>query len=161
MSCYFPLLFRFACKLKAACYREAWCLISSIFTRQKGREACGGWVLLLCLIFHFGGEIFKCVAIGCMNYSVAFMLFKCNTFIGFALKLWCLHCFQGVIPTAQRAAIVVGVELPVYDITKKHLIHSGLMGDTVLTHFMWASVPVHAVSIQNCIYLFMRHKLWL
>ncbi|RXN14465.1 kidney mitochondrial carrier 1-like protein [Labeo rohita] len=44
--------------------------------------------------------------------------------------------WRGVIPTAQRAAIVVGVELPVYDITKKHLIRSGLMGDTVLTHFI-------------------------
>ncbi|XP_041111770.1 kidney mitochondrial carrier protein 1-like isoform X1 [Polyodon spathula] len=44
--------------------------------------------------------------------------------------------WRGVIPTAQRAAIVVGVELPVYDITKKHLILSGLMGDTVLTHFI-------------------------
>lgn len=43
---------------------------------------------------------------------------------------------QGVIPTAQRAAIVVGVELPVYDITKKHLIGSGMMGDTIMTHFM-------------------------
>ncbi|KAG9265895.1 brain mitochondrial carrier protein 1 isoform X1 [Astyanax mexicanus] len=44
--------------------------------------------------------------------------------------------WRGVIPTAQRAAIVVGVELPVYDITKKHLIRSGTMGDTVLTHFI-------------------------
>ncbi|TSP68518.1 Brain mitochondrial carrier protein 1 [Bagarius yarrelli] len=44
--------------------------------------------------------------------------------------------WRGVIPTAQRAAIVVGVELPVYDITKKHLIASGVMGDTVLTHFI-------------------------
>uniref|UniRef100_A0A673G0T1 Kidney mitochondrial carrier protein 1-like n=1 Tax=Sinocyclocheilus rhinocerous TaxID=307959 RepID=A0A673G0T1_9TELE len=44
--------------------------------------------------------------------------------------------WRGVIPTAQRAAIVVGVELPVYDITKKHLIRSGLMGDTVFTHFI-------------------------
>ncbi|ELR47210.1 Brain mitochondrial carrier protein 1 [Bos mutus] len=43
---------------------------------------------------------------------------------------------EGVVPTAQRAAIVVGVELPVYDITKKHLILSGLMGDTILTHFV-------------------------
>lgn len=43
---------------------------------------------------------------------------------------------QGVVPTAQRAAIVVGVELPVYDITKKHLILSGLMGDTIFTHFV-------------------------
>ncbi|KAF4026756.1 hypothetical protein G4228_019480 [Cervus hanglu yarkandensis] len=44
--------------------------------------------------------------------------------------------WRGVVPTAQRAAIVVGVELPVYDITKKHLILSGLMGDTILTHFV-------------------------
>lgn len=43
---------------------------------------------------------------------------------------------QGVVPTAQRAAIVVGVELPVYDITKKHLILSGLMGDTIFAHFV-------------------------
>nr|XP_020660359.1 brain mitochondrial carrier protein 1 isoform X2 [Pogona vitticeps] len=44
--------------------------------------------------------------------------------------------WRGVVPTAQRAAIVVGVELPIYDITKKHLILSGLVGDTVLTHFI-------------------------
>uniref|UniRef100_A0A8C3M255 Brain mitochondrial carrier protein 1 n=1 Tax=Chrysolophus pictus TaxID=9089 RepID=A0A8C3M255_CHRPC len=44
--------------------------------------------------------------------------------------------WRGVVPTAQRAAIVVGVELPVYDITKKHLILSGLMGDTIFTHFV-------------------------
>ncbi|KAM9788840.1 brain mitochondrial carrier protein 1 isoform 2-T2 [Neosynchiropus ocellatus] len=44
--------------------------------------------------------------------------------------------WQGVIPTAQRAAIVVGVELPVYDITKKHLLRSGHFGDTILTHFI-------------------------
>ncbi|XP_032729888.1 kidney mitochondrial carrier protein 1 isoform X3 [Lontra canadensis] len=43
---------------------------------------------------------------------------------------------KGVSLTAQRAAIVVGVELPVYDLTKKHLILSGLMGDTVYTHFL-------------------------
>ncbi|XP_041051242.1 brain mitochondrial carrier protein 1 [Carcharodon carcharias] len=44
--------------------------------------------------------------------------------------------WRGVSLTAQRAAIVVGVELPVYDITKKHIIISGLMGDTVYTHFL-------------------------
>ncbi|XP_068930163.1 brain mitochondrial carrier protein 1 isoform X2 [Petaurus breviceps papuanus] len=44
--------------------------------------------------------------------------------------------WRGVVPTAQRAAIVVGVELPVYDITKKHLIMSGLLGDTIITHFV-------------------------
>ncbi|MGH0133947.1 UNVERIFIED_CONTAM: hypothetical protein FKN15_038118 [Acipenser sinensis] len=44
--------------------------------------------------------------------------------------------WKGVSLTAQRAAIVVGVELPVYDLTKKHLIKSGHMGDTVYTHFV-------------------------
>ncbi|XP_069496164.1 kidney mitochondrial carrier protein 1 isoform X2 [Ambystoma mexicanum] len=44
--------------------------------------------------------------------------------------------WKGVSLTAQRAAIVVGVELPVYDLTKKHLIMSGFMGDTVYTHFL-------------------------
>lgn len=47
-----------------------------------------------------------------------------------------LFPLQGVSLTAQRAAIVVGVELPAYDITKKHLILSGYMGDTVYTHFL-------------------------
>ncbi|XP_076312583.1 kidney mitochondrial carrier protein 1-like [Tachypleus tridentatus] len=44
--------------------------------------------------------------------------------------------WKGVGPTAQRAAIVVGVELPVYDITKKNLILSGLLADNVITHFI-------------------------
>uniref|UniRef100_A0A8C4NEP3 Uncharacterized protein n=1 Tax=Eptatretus burgeri TaxID=7764 RepID=A0A8C4NEP3_EPTBU len=44
--------------------------------------------------------------------------------------------WRGVVPTAQRAAVVVGVELPVYDMIKKHLIASELMGDTVSTHFV-------------------------
>ncbi|XP_037232347.1 kidney mitochondrial carrier protein 1 isoform X1 [Falco biarmicus] len=44
--------------------------------------------------------------------------------------------WKGVSLTAQRAAVVVGVELPVYDLTKKHIIMSGFMGDTVYTHFL-------------------------
>ncbi|KAI4543488.1 hypothetical protein MG293_006282 [Ovis ammon polii] len=38
--------------------------------------------------------------------------------------------------TTQRAAIVGVVELLVYDLTKKHLILSDLMGDTMYTHFL-------------------------
>ncbi|XP_029971249.1 kidney mitochondrial carrier protein 1 isoform X1 [Salarias fasciatus] len=52
------------------------------------------------------------------------------------IKLSGVSLLQGVSLTAQRAAIVVGVELPVYDLTKKHLILSGHMGDTVYTHFL-------------------------
>ncbi|XP_057579046.1 kidney mitochondrial carrier protein 1-like [Hippopotamus amphibius kiboko] len=46
--------------------------------------------------------------------------------------------WKGMSLTAQRAAIVVGVELLVYDLTKKHLILLGLMGDAVRgnTHFL-------------------------
>ncbi|XP_065600025.1 kidney mitochondrial carrier protein 1 isoform X2 [Cyrtonyx montezumae] len=44
--------------------------------------------------------------------------------------------WKGVSLTAQRAALVVGVELPVYDFTKKQIIMSGYMGDTVYTHFL-------------------------
>ncbi|XP_065499442.1 brain mitochondrial carrier protein 1 isoform X2 [Caloenas nicobarica] len=50
--------------------------------------------------------------------------------------------WRGVLPTAQRAAIVVGVELPVYDITKKHLILSGLMGDTIFAHFVASALEL-------------------
>ncbi|XP_041353378.1 kidney mitochondrial carrier protein 1-like isoform X2 [Gigantopelta aegis] len=44
--------------------------------------------------------------------------------------------WRGVVPTAQRAATVCGVELPAYDICKKRIIQSGLLGDTVATHFL-------------------------
>ncbi|ETE57063.1 Kidney mitochondrial carrier protein 1, partial [Ophiophagus hannah] len=47
-----------------------------------------------------------------------------------------IHFRHGVSLTAQRAAVVVGVELPIYDLTKKHIILSGFMGDTVYTHFL-------------------------
>ncbi|KAK6195386.1 hypothetical protein SNE40_000830 [Patella caerulea] len=44
--------------------------------------------------------------------------------------------WRGVGPTAQRAAVVAGVELPAYDICKKHIIKSGYLGDTKETHFL-------------------------
>ncbi|KAF5400617.1 Brain mitochondrial carrier protein 1 precursor [Paragonimus heterotremus] len=47
-----------------------------------------------------------------------------------------LALYKGVNPTALRAAVVCGVELPVYDISKKWLILSGLMGDTKSCHFV-------------------------
>jgi len=43
--------------------------------------------------------------------------------------------YRGVGPTAQRASVIAGVELPVYDYSKRQLIASGIMGDTVATHF--------------------------
>ena len=44
--------------------------------------------------------------------------------------------WKGVSLTAQRAPIVVGLELRVCDLAKKHLILWGLMGDPVSTHFL-------------------------
>ncbi|XP_055868352.1 kidney mitochondrial carrier protein 1-like isoform X2 [Biomphalaria glabrata] len=44
--------------------------------------------------------------------------------------------WRGVGPTAQRAAIVAGVELPVYDAVKKHIISTGYLGDSKGTHFL-------------------------
>jgi len=42
---------------------------------------------------------------------------------------------QGVGPTAQRAAIVVGVELPAYDVIKKYILNHNIMPDSKETHF--------------------------
>jgi len=47
-----------------------------------------------------------------------------------------LMFLQGVVPTAQRAAIVVGVELPAYDMIKKYIVNNGIMGDTKYNHFV-------------------------
>ncbi|XP_045199452.1 kidney mitochondrial carrier protein 1-like [Mercenaria mercenaria] len=43
--------------------------------------------------------------------------------------------WRGVGPTAQRAAIVVGVELPAYDMIKRYLLNHEIMGDTKSNHF--------------------------
>jgi len=42
--------------------------------------------------------------------------------------------WRGVGPTAQRAAVIAGVELPVYDFFKQHLMPE--LGDTVTNHFL-------------------------
>lgn len=44
--------------------------------------------------------------------------------------------WRGVGPTANRAAVVCGVELPIYDIAKKHILRLELLPDTVITHFI-------------------------
>ncbi|KAK2172330.1 hypothetical protein NP493_972g00038 [Ridgeia piscesae] len=44
--------------------------------------------------------------------------------------------WRGVGPTANRAAVVAGVELPAYDVCKKYLIISGFFKDNMFTHFI-------------------------
>lgn len=46
------------------------------------------------------------------------------------------YILQGVGPTAQRAAIVVGVELPAYDMIKRYLLKNEILGDTKSNHFV-------------------------
>ncbi|XP_072034643.1 kidney mitochondrial carrier protein 1-like [Amphiura filiformis] len=57
--------------------------------------------------------------------------------------------WRGVIPTAQRAAIVAGVELPIYDWCKKKLIESRLMDDTVSTHFISSFIAGFAGAVAS------------
>ncbi|XP_030748086.1 mitochondrial uncoupling protein Bmcp isoform X2 [Sitophilus oryzae] len=42
--------------------------------------------------------------------------------------------WRGVSPTAQRAAVIAAVELPVYDFCKNYLLH--LLGDSASNHFV-------------------------
>lgn len=58
-----------------------------------------------------------------------------GSFMDIAKKEGVRGLWRGVGPTANRAAVVCGVELPAYDITKKHLIRSGYFSDTTSTHF--------------------------
>ncbi|CAL8107520.1 unnamed protein product [Calicophoron daubneyi] len=46
-----------------------------------------------------------------------------------------LSLYKGVGPTALRAAVVNGAELSTYDISKKWILRSGVMGDTKTCHF--------------------------
>lgn len=48
-----------------------------------------------------------------------------------------VELLQGVGPTATRAAVVAGVELPVYDWCKKLLIYTANFSDGVHTHFLY------------------------
>lgn len=110
---------RSVCRLREMWSRAAWWETSSTSTRRREHEDCGRYKRPENAPFTLISDL-------------SLHEFRCNTWI-FGSPL-CLH--QGVSLTAQRAAIVVGVELPVYDITKKHLILSGYMGDTVYTHFL-------------------------
>lgn len=44
--------------------------------------------------------------------------------------------WRGVTPTAQRAAVVAGVQLPVYDQTKLYLTQRGLLADSATNHLV-------------------------
>ncbi|XP_022088031.1 kidney mitochondrial carrier protein 1-like [Acanthaster planci] len=57
--------------------------------------------------------------------------------------------WRGVVPTAQRAAVVAGVELPVYDWCKKWIIDKKWLGDTVSTHFIASFIAGFAGAVAS------------
>ncbi|XP_071798079.1 kidney mitochondrial carrier protein 1-like [Asterias amurensis] len=57
--------------------------------------------------------------------------------------------WRGVVPTAQRAAVVCGVELPVYDWFKKWIIDNNWLGDTMSTHFIASFVAGFAGAVAS------------
>ncbi|XP_074657579.1 kidney mitochondrial carrier protein 1-like [Tubulanus polymorphus] len=57
--------------------------------------------------------------------------------------------WTGVGPTSQRAAIVVGVELPAYDVTKRHLINDLCMIDNEICHFTASFIAGLAGAIMS------------
>ena len=74
-------------------------------------------------------------ALPAMHY---FLLQKrlANCFNCTALFVEKLFIGQGVGQTAQRAGVIVGVELPLYDICKHNLIKKGVLPDNVYNHFL-------------------------
>ncbi|XP_065055702.1 kidney mitochondrial carrier protein 1-like [Rhopilema esculentum] len=57
--------------------------------------------------------------------------------------------YRGVGPTAQRASVIAGVELPVYDWSKKKIIDLGLLGDNAWNHFTASIVAGLAGAIAS------------
>lgn len=57
--------------------------------------------------------------------------------------------WRGVGPTANRAAVVCGVELPAYDVCKKYIIHYGLLDDNKLLHFISSFIAGLAGAIAS------------
>ncbi|XP_045115949.1 mitochondrial uncoupling protein Bmcp-like isoform X1 [Portunus trituberculatus] len=44
--------------------------------------------------------------------------------------------WRGVLPTAQRAGVIVGVELPIYDMCKHYFIKMNILPDSASNHFL-------------------------
>lgn len=57
--------------------------------------------------------------------------------------------WRGVFPTSQRAAVVAGVELPVYDTSKRYILSHGILGDTIFTHFIASVIAGLAGAIAS------------
>lgn len=72
-----------------------------------------------------------------MNDFISLMMFSikictCKDF--FIINFFFYSFLQGVGPTAQRAAVIAAVELPIYDYTKSKCMN--VLGDSVSNHFL-------------------------
>ncbi|GAB6019891.1 hypothetical protein CHUAL_001426 [Chamberlinius hualienensis] len=57
--------------------------------------------------------------------------------------------WRGVGPTAQRAAVIVGVVLPAYDVIKRHFINSNIMENGIYNHFISSFIAGLAGSVAS------------
>ncbi|XP_068686633.1 kidney mitochondrial carrier protein 1-like isoform X1 [Montipora foliosa] len=57
--------------------------------------------------------------------------------------------YRGVGPTAQRAAVIAGVELAVYDWVKKNILDHKIMDDNPYTHFCASGVAGFAGAVAS------------
>lgn len=57
--------------------------------------------------------------------------------------------YRGVGPTAQRASIIAGIELPVYDYSKKVIIEADILGDNAALHFISSIVAGFAGALAS------------
>lgn len=80
---------------------------------------------------------------------------SCNS--NYDINFLRIFYFQGVGPTAQRAAVIAAVELPVYDMCKQYLMAS--LGDNISNHFISsflaslgsavASTPIDVIRVSS------------
>jgi solute carrier family 25 protein 14/30 len=57
--------------------------------------------------------------------------------------------YRGVGPTTQRAAVVAGVLLPTYDLSKKYLLNHTHLQDTPTTHFLSSFVASFVAAVAS------------
>lgn len=55
-----------------------------------------------------------------------------------------------MVPNAQRAAVVAGVELASYDWCKKKILDHDLMEDNIYAHFLWVYQQVELYIMLIC-----------
>ena len=79
----------------------------------------------------------------------------CGGFVGVGRDIYRLEgvrgLWKGVVPTAQRAALVAGVQLPVYDLTKQRLCASQhpQLKESVVCHLISSLVAGMSAAVAS------------